>query len=104
MANQLYVLMSRENDYHTPSVVEGVFSDFPTMKAYIRQSFITENVDLTHKEPIGAHQPNKREFKEKLFHRDIRQDRRSRSEQLPYNLWYIVAELNQPLGDQIETF
>lgn len=103
MASQLYVLMSRENDYYTPSVVEGVFSDFPTMMAYIRQSFITENVDLTHKEPIGTHQPSKREFKEKLFHRDIRQ-KRSRSEQMPYNLWYIVAELNQPLGNLIEVY
>lgn len=96
--------MSRENDYYTPSIVEGVFSDFPTMMAYIRQSFITENIDLTHKESIGAHQPNSRDFKEKLFHRDLRQQHRSRSDQLPYDLWYVATELNQPLGNLIETF
>lgn len=104
MADQLYVLMSRENDYYTPSIVEGVFSDFSTMMAYIRQSFITENVDLIHKEPISKHQPSERTFKENLFHRDSRQEYRSRTNQLPYKLWYITTELNQPLGDLIETF
>lgn len=104
MANQLYVLMSRENDYYTPSIVEGVFSDFPSMTQYIKRSFITEGATLTHEESIGKDQPNAREFKEDLFHRDLRQERRSRNDQLPYNLWYVTTELNQPLGDLIETF
>ena len=104
MANQLYVLMSRENDYYTSSVVEGVFTDFPSMTRYIKRSFITENADLIHKESISKDQPNKREFKENLFHRDLRQERRSQNDQLPYKLWYITTELNKPLGDLNETF
>lgn len=104
MDNQLYVLMSRENDYYTPSIVEGVFSDFPTMIQYIKRSFITEDVDLTHKESISKYQPNARYFKENLFHRDLRQKCRLQNDQLPYNIWYITMELNQPLGDLIETF
>ena len=96
--------MSRENDYYTPSIVEGVFADFPSMTQYIKRSFITENVDLILKESISKDQPNVCEFKEKLFHRELRQKCRSRTDQLPYDLWYITTDLNQPLGDLIETF